>query len=184
MIRMTLALSLAIYGGLVIWGDPVTEAAAGPQRSDTDAAVAAALASGPGSERPVILAQARAAGPDVTRAAVSRVVVPAAAAIAADAPRTDAIGTPRLVSLVAPVDAGRAGLVPASMPADGPALLRVSGDRVNMRSGPSTANGVVASLPAGTLAEPLGAPAGGWVEIRVVDTGETGFMAARFLDPA
>ena len=180
MIRMTLALSLAIYGGLVIWGDPVSQAEAGVPSIDADDAVAAAIAPAADTARPVILPDAASSGPDVTRAAVSPLIAPAAAS-APDA-RPARIGTPSLVSLVAYAD-------PAPFEADAPAgasgpVLRVTGDRVNMRSGPSTANGVLASLPAGTLAEPLGEPSGGWQEIRVIETGTTGFMAARFLDPA
>lgn len=185
MIRMILALSLAIYGTLVIWGQPTTQAASAPASLDTDAAVAAALAFGPGDDRPVILGREGAGAPAVTRAAVSDVVVPSAAAMAAanPAPEVRPIGEPQLVSLIQrpdPASVDAAGSAPAP---EGP-LLRVSGDRVNMRAGPSTANPVLDSLVAGTLAEALGDPVGGWQEIRVVDTGVTGFMAARFLDPA
>lgn len=187
MIRMTLALSLAIYLGLVVWGDPATQATALPARLDTDAAVVAAIASASGPDRPVILADEQASAPQVGRAAVSRVVVPAAASIAASASDVAlrAIGEPTLVSLVETMrpDASGGLRADATPPPTGP-LLRVSGDRVNMRSGPSTADSVVESLPLGTLAEPLGEVSGGWVEIRVIDTGITGFMAASFLDPA
>ena len=179
MIRMTLALAVALYAGLVIWGDPVTEATAGTTPAATDAAVAVAIAGAADFDRPVILSD-DAGAPQVTRAAVTRTVVPEAAAIAeATVTEGRAPGEPTLVSLV-PREAAPAAEAPA---ADGP-RLRVSGDRVNMRAGPSTANPVVASLVAGTLAEPVGEPEGGWIEIRVVETGTTGFMAARFLDPA
>lgn len=180
MIRMTLALSLAIYTGLVVWGGPAaTEAASAGTSPDTGATIAAST--GPGHDRPVILPEQAAPAPQVTRAAPSPVVAPTIAAAA----KPRAIGEPQLISLIAaddPVRSTGTDATPAPL-ATGP-LLRVSGDRVNMRSGPSTAYGVVNSLPSGTLAEPMGEPSGGWIEVRVVETGVTGFMAARFLDPA
>ncbi len=53
-----------------------------------------------------------------------------------------------------------------------------------MRGGPSTADGVIDSLAEGTLAEAIGETVDGWREIRDVETGRTGFMSARFLQPA
>lgn len=186
MFRMTLALSLALYGGLVVWGEPVPQATAGTTPTATDEAVAAALApAGPAYAQPVILPDAAAPGPQVARAAVSSVIVPDAATIAAAAvPEVRPIGEPILVSLMRDAPADAVGL--AAVMEDEPTpetLFRVAGDRVNMRSGPSTTNAVVASLPGGTLAEAIGAE-GGWMRIRVLDTGAEGFMSARFLEPA
>ncbi|MEP3298481.1 MAG: SH3 domain-containing protein [Pseudoruegeria sp.] len=56
----------------------------------------------------------------------------------------------------------------------------VSGNRVNMRSGPSTQNQVVAALARGTATELLGRT-GGWVHIRDLNSGNTGYMSANFL---
>ncbi len=179
MLRMTLALAAAIYVGLVVWGDPVTEAMASTDAApaiDTDLAVAAALGPEADPDQPVILSDD---GPQVTRAA-TRTVVPEASVVAAGA------GQPMLVSLIpaASEPAAPATVEAASDAAgDGP-RLRVSGSVVNLRSGPSTANPVVAALPEGTLTEPLGEAQGGWIEIRAIEGGATGFMAARFLEPA
>lgn len=193
MIRLTLALAVSLYAGLVIWGDPVAEATAATTSAATDAAVIRSLASGPGYDRPVILGDGTEAAPQVTRAATARIVVPDSAAIAAASPVPRAPGEPVLVSLV-PVDAALEPTAASAAAADAePGLrvtgdagtrLRVTGDRVNMRAGPSTADAVVGSLVAGTLADPMGEPQDGWIEIRVVETGTTGFMAARFLGPA
>lgn len=190
MLKLTFTLAVALYAGFIVWGRP-TEMTADVTPRDAPAAARpdAAL-----YDRPVILTEPGAAGTDdarVTRAAVE-VVVPDAASIAASAPAPDAaaprrIGEPVTISLYAP----EAEAEPEIAAADGgPAvpdtkgLLRVSGDRVNMRAGPSTADGVVGSLLGGTLAEALGPEAGGWIEVRDVESGRTGFMSARFLEPA
>lgn len=60
-------------------------------------------------------------------------------------------------------------------------LRRVSGSRVNMRSGPSTNDRVVTTLSQGTQVEVLGENAEGWAELRVIETNQRGWMAARFL---
>lgn len=59
--------------------------------------------------------------------------------------------------------------------------VTVSGSRVNMRSGPGTDFGVVVTLPEGTEAELIEAR-DGWANIRVTQSGQTGWMAARLLD--
>lgn len=72
-----------------------------------------------------------------------------------------------------------AGETPASDVADGP-VLYVTGDRVNMRAGPSTGDRVVASLRQGTAVRPLGSQDAEWVNIRDAG-GRTGYIAGRFL---
>lgn len=59
-------------------------------------------------------------------------------------------------------------------------VLYVTGDRVNMRAGPSTGDRVVASLTRGTAVQPLGPQDAEWVNIRDAD-GRTGYVAGRFL---
>lgn len=72
---------------------------------------------------------------------------------------------------------------PAETPAAAPEpLLYVSGQRVNMRSGPATSFGVVTSLGRGTAVTDLGMAENGWHEIRL-GNGETGFMSGDFLSP-
>lgn len=180
MFKLTFALAAALYAGFVIWGQPtdiVSEDQSGLVTLSADAAE---------YDRPVILNTDVADQPQVTRAEANTGPIVDAAAIAASAPdpaesfpQPRLIGEPLVVSLVQP------GVEPAAgTDAEGGDLLRVTGTRVNMRAGPSTANRVIDSLPAGTLAEPLGAPVEGWQQIRDVATGRTGYMAARFLEPA
>ena len=65
-----------------------------------------------------------------------------------------------------------------------PADLRVvTGDRVNMRAGPSTEFGVITQLVRGQEAEVLQDPGTGWVEIRVSGSGEVGWMADWLMAP-
>ena len=181
MLKMTLLLVAGLYGTLVVWGEPTGRVAAAPGRAAIEEAVAASM---PDYARPVILDGAGSGTPDVTRAATTRTVVPEASELAADsASSVRAIGEPRMVSLLQP-EAPASTAVAGPSAGTGATVLRVNGSRVNMRSGPSTADAVVASLPEGTLAEPIGEAVGGWREVRVVETGLTGYMAARFLDPA
>ncbi len=58
---------------------------------------------------------------------------------------------------------------------------RVDGSRVNMRSGPSTNNGVIATLARNTEVEVLEVPGNGWVQLQVLSTGQIGWMAERLL---
>ncbi len=56
-------------------------------------------------------------------------------------------------------------------------IRKVTGARVNMRSGPGTKFGRIARLSAGTPVAVLRDPGDGWLKIRVVDTGRVGWMA-------
>lgn len=60
-------------------------------------------------------------------------------------------------------------------------LRRVSGNRVNMRGGPSTDFGVLATLTRGEEVEVLETPGNGWVKLMVVASGQEGWMAERLL---
>ena len=51
-----------------------------------------------------------------------------------------------------------------------------------MRAGPSTGDGVVASLARGTMVRPLGPADAEWVNIRDAE-GRAGYVAGRFLSP-
>jgi len=62
--------------------------------------------------------------------------------------------------------------------------LRVTGDRVNFRAGPSTEDEILAALTLGTEVEIIERVAEGWVHLRVPDTGLTGYMSEDFLEPA
>ncbi|MEL6838440.1 MAG: SH3 domain-containing protein [Pseudomonadota bacterium] len=57
----------------------------------------------------------------------------------------------------------------------------VAGDWVNMRDGPSTDYQVLDTLPRGTQAEVLDVNGAGWAQIRLIESGKTGWMAERLL---
>ncbi len=187
MLKMTFTLAAAIYVAFVVWGDPIDIA------EDADEAAPIVVANtDAGFDQPVILTTNGSGEVDVsvTRAQTD-VIVPDAAVIAASAPApTGALGQPRLigepvvVSLYRPQAAPTEDATVEEEAAADEILLRVTGTRVNMRSAPSTSNRVVDSLPQGTIAEAMGPEQNGWIEIRDVATGRTGFMSARFLDPA
>jgi hypothetical protein len=126
---------------------------------------------------------------EVTRASVDASAMPDPAIIATSAPPPSArqpspIGEPVVVSLIRAPEAAETAASPEAEPPLPETLVRVTGSRVNMRAGPSVADGVVDSLPRGTLAEPVGEPRNGWQQIRDVETGMTGWMFARYLAPA
>lgn len=62
-------------------------------------------------------------------------------------------------------------------------IRTVTGSRVNMRSGPGTNHGVITVLVQGDETEVIEELANGWVRLRVVATGEEGYMAGRLLSP-
>ncbi|MEL6586525.1 MAG: hypothetical protein AAFQ50_07665, partial [Pseudomonadota bacterium] len=94
MIRLTVALSAALYAGFVIWGDGDAVAIS---EGEVDAPAPATTASA-SFETPVIITGQEDGGAVVTRAALTEAVVPNAAAIAASAPRPqDGTGRPRLI---------------------------------------------------------------------------------------
>ncbi|WP_371156835.1 SH3 domain-containing protein [Jannaschia sp. 2305UL9-9] len=180
MFKMTITLAAALYAGFIIWGEPETSAAVA---GDSDAPVILATTSADYA-RPTILGLTSGDGEVVTRAAVTTDIVPDPATIAASAPTPTAvqprlIGEPVVVSLVQPANQPAAVTAPETE-----VLLRVTGNRVNLRSGPSTSDRIVGSLTRDMLAEPIGEESNGWQEIRDVETGTTGFMAARFLSPS
>ncbi len=79
--------------------------------------------------------------------------------------------------------AASAKLTPASAPATSTVFptMYVQASAVNMRSGPSTQNGVIGRLTRGMEVVNMGDAAPGWSQIRVVSTGQRGFMASKFL---
>ncbi|WP_158275504.1 SH3 domain-containing protein [Maritimibacter sp. 55A14] len=66
----------------------------------------------------------------------------------------------------------------AAEPAD---LRRVSASNVNLRAGPGTGHAVVARLDEGAAAEVMEIDERGWAHIRLAETGQEGYVAARFL---
>lgn len=61
-------------------------------------------------------------------------------------------------------------------------IAMVTGNRVNVRSGPSTDYAVVGQVTFGEAAEVLSDNNGGWVQIRIQGDGVEGFVAARYLE--
>lgn len=59
----------------------------------------------------------------------------------------------------------------------------VTGSSVNMRSGPTTADAVVAAVGNGAMMQLIEELGNGWSHIRDLTTGQTGYMASRFLSP-
>ena len=99
------------------------------------------------------------------------------------APR--AIPDPMPVEIVsrAVTDLGPVAALPAApetiAPQDTRAVFEVTGNGVNMRSGPGTSHGVIATLPLGAKADVIGSE-GNWNNIRLPD-GTEGWMSANFL---
>ena len=60
-------------------------------------------------------------------------------------------------------------------------LRAVAGSWVNMRSGPGTNFDVLDTLPGGTEAEVMEVNADGWARIRILSSGQEGWMAERLL---
>ncbi|MEM7489921.1 MAG: SH3 domain-containing protein [Pseudomonadota bacterium] len=178
MIKLTFTLLAALYASFLIWGQPSEMAEV--QAAPTDSLVMTATTQE--YDHPVILDEAGRTQIAVTRSLTD--VTPAAIIASAPAPanvQPRPIGEPVVVSLLTP---DTTPVLEEPEVEDDRVLLTVTGTVVNMRTGPSTANPVVDSLPRGTLAEAMGEPENGWRQIRDVATGQTGWMSANFLDPA
>jgi hypothetical protein len=83
----------------------------------------------------------------------------------------------------APLDTETAEAPAAPVATDG-TRLRVTGDRVNFRAGPSTGDAILAALTLGTEVELIELVDDGWAHLRVPETGLTGYMSEDFLEPA
>lgn len=60
----------------------------------------------------------------------------------------------------------------------------VTGNVVNMRSGPGTHFAVLGQLRLGDDVRVIGTSDNGWVKLRVLESDRVGWMAARFVEPA
>lgn len=67
-------------------------------------------------------------------------------------------------------------------PATNTEIWRVTGDRVNFRAGPSTNNPILTALVRGDQVEYLADAPDDWAQLRVLATGQIGYMAVRFLE--
>lgn len=133
--------------------------------------------------------------PQVARAETAsliQVTAPAAAIPAVAAPAAiPTIAEP--VAFSGPLPAGQVTITPApAAPVQEVAaepvavaplydIRAVAGSRVNMRSGPSTDFRVLNTLPRGTEAEVIEVNADGWARVRLMSTGQEGWMAERLL---
>jgi len=92
---------------------------------------------------------------------------------------TASADTPAIIpSLIIQDDAGAATASPAALVSEiGLDIRTVSGNRVNVRGGPSTNFSVVSKLVRGDAVEILEDNGNGWVKMRSVLTGEEGWMA-------
>ena len=178
MLKMTVTLAVGLYAGLIVFGKPsealttAQASTAGPMPATMEFA------------HPVIVADAERSelsGPPAVRQIPAVAVSDAPVDPMSSLARTDDrwTGEPTIVSLVGN---GEVSILSTEVSTRGE-RLRVTGSRVNLRAGPSTADRVVGSLSGGTLAEPVGESINGWTEVRDVATGVTGFMASRFLEP-
>lgn len=85
-------------------------------------------------------------------------------------------------STIEPTFASLSAPAPAAVASpDLTAIREVAGRAVNMREGPSTSFAVIDTLPQGTQTEIIDSDGTGWVRIRVVETGQMGWMAERLL---
>lgn len=188
MIRLTLILAIVIVVAMIVLpsdyegpGDaPTASAPDRPPRADLsdDALVEAADGS---------LVLITAEGEELT---IDRVIEPASLTeedAQVSLPPAEASGgvTPLQTEQTdgAPQVTDSAEAAPPPVATDG-TLLRVTGDRVNFRAGPSTGDEILAALTLGTEVEVIERVADGWVHLRVPDTGLTGYMSEDFLEPA
>lgn len=154
MFRLSLTLIAALWAGLMVWGAPIDVETSCGQAAPLSTPIIARVVVYP---TPTILSD----NAFTTAKSSTRAAPPAVLAAVARAPQDSA-------------------LPPAA--AEELPLFTVTGTQVNMRAGPSTDTSIVMSLSLGSITEGLGPAQGGWIEIRDLNTGITGFMSARFLE--
>lgn len=106
--------------------------------------------------------------PDVTRVSLNLTNVGDAQAVATDKP------APAAAQIILPSLTATTNSSGTSVEGD---VRKVSGNRVNVRGGPSTNYGVGSKLTRGAEVVILEDNGDGWVKMRPVDGGETGWMA-------
>jgi hypothetical protein len=164
-LNLSLMLGAAIYAGLVIFSEPAPETAARPGDVARNAATVD------------FAAPARPAVPDILYTADGRsLTIAAVIDPVALAHRSDGI------ALIA-TDRSEVVIASGSGSIDDPALVEVTGNQVNLRAGPSTADAVLGSMLRGDRAELIASPGNSWVRIRALSTGIEGYMADRFVAP-
>ena len=177
MIRLTLILTTGIVGSMLIFGDDQGLAA---RETIAETALVPAEATDPVIPEDAI----EAAAPILKDTDLSA----ASTTLAAVAPtESDLTAVQHAGLLVFEARDAPRGFVPAKQAGtETPAtriLHYVTGNRVNLRAGPSTSDGVVGQLQRGAKAQVIAETGDGWVQIMDIDSGNSGFMAARFLAP-
>jgi hypothetical protein len=164
-LNLSLMLGAAIYAGLLIFSEPAPATLARPGDVARNAATVD------------FASPARAAAPDILRTADGRSLrIAAVIDPVALAHRSDGI------ALIA-TDRSEVVIASGSGSIDDPALVEVTGNQVNLRAGPSTADAVLGSMLRGDRAELIASLGNGWVRIRALSTGIEGYMAERFVAP-
>lgn len=122
--------------------------------------------------------------PAVQPTLVRAVAAEPPAAVAVDQDKIAMLATPAVMSDAMPADEGGEGLpsiehvVAAAAQVD---YRTVTGNRVNLRGGPSTQFDVVTQLLKGEEVEVLDADGSGWLKLRALDGNDIGWMSQDFL---
>ncbi|MCG6902082.1 MAG: SH3 domain-containing protein [Rhodobacter sp.] len=194
MIRLTLMLVAAMAAAMLIWGKDTPEMRAEAieeavlEEIETVVVAEPVVAPAPVAEPSANVVETT---PSVDTNAVTEAVAEAAQALddndsdveVAQLNRIDLTGTTSGLLQFNAADAAAEAAQPVEAP-QAARILIVTGNRVNMREGPSTSRSVVGRLREGDKAELMAEAPDGWVQVRAVASGQTGFMAARFLQPA
>ena len=206
MLRLTATLLASIFVVMVVYGEEPVTAQGGFSRDGDDLIVAEARPDRPARK---INSTAKVPTPEPTVAAMAtgldtlggRIMddadapQPLMAAAAATTPQATLIQreTPASIETEALPEVQTAGLglsslqedplqpVLAAVLEDAPEMWRVTGTRVNVRSGPSTGNPVINGVVADQEVEMIELLDNGWAQIRIDET-SVGYMSARFLD--
>jgi hypothetical protein len=195
MIRLTLILAIVIVVAMIVLPPDETE-------GDNDADTALATDGRPASTETTDEALFEDADGRLTLRTVdgedlqiSQVIEPSALTAAdaeVDLPPAEASGAVEPVLTEdgeAPPETAEVALeaapeVAPELPATEGTRLRVTGDRVNFRAGPSTGDAILAALTLGTEVELIERVGDGWAHLRVPETGLSGYMSEDFLEPA
>jgi len=170
MLRLALILCAAIYAGLIIFPGLAPDASATVEVSRAGAAVDVTAPAIPPTADTFVTADGR-------ELHIAAVIDPGA------------LPDNHAEIAVVSTQVAETETIIASSSSSGPdpdpdlPLVEITGNSVNLRAGPSTNDAVLGAMRRGAQAELIAAPAGGWVQIRAVETGVEGYMAERFITP-
>lgn len=190
-IRLTLITAALIWLAMYYYGrdDGLPDSRLG--RAPTPAEVSAPTPDTPPAVAPIAEAEPEPAPVTPAPAPVAEAPTPAPtpAPVAEPASPQEPVAEPEPVVEATPVPAPVPDSAPVAAPEPDPepvpvadAILYVTGEVVNVRSGPSTAFEAITSLPRGTAVADLGDADDGWHEI-LMENGEIGYMSGDFLSP-